>query len=149
MKAITVEKTVQEITGYEADDGTWFRTEEECKKYEDSAFYAAQKAARGCRTNVASAECAFDGFCGCFEDEITVYDIKDAQMMHVVNTYLSHLNRSNKLITPEMIGHKVCVQQYYDDCYTHIYGTRTDMELQFSKLMDKLFVDPAGDGNAH
>ena len=148
MKAITVEKTVQEITGYEADDGTWFRTEEECKKYEASACYAAEKAARECRTKQTSVECAFDGFCGCYEDEIYVYDIHNAHMLQVVNTYLASLNRSNKLIPPEMIGHKVCVQQYYDDTYTSILGTRIDMELRFSKLMDKLFADQAGDGNA-
>lgn len=148
MKAITVEKTVQEITGYEADDGTWFRTKEKCEEYEESALYAAKKAAFECRTNQSNAEFVFGGYCGCYEDEISVYDIKDAKVMHVVNTYLASLDRSNNLIPPEMIGHKVCVKRYCDDTYTHIYGTRTDMELHFSKLMDKLFADPAGDGNA-
>ena len=149
MKAITVEKTVQEITGYEADDGTWFRTEEECKKYEESAFCAAEKAVRECRTKHTTIEYAFDGFaCGCIEDDVCVYDIKDANALLIVNTYLASMSRYNQMIPVEMIGHKVCVQQYYDEDGVTILGTRADLELRFSKLMDKLFADPAGDGNA-
>lgn len=148
MKAITVEKTIQEITGYEADDGTWFRTEEECKKYEASAAFAAEKAAKQCKIKETDADCAFAGYCCCYEDEVSVYDIKDAHALHVVNTYLASLNRSNELIPPEKIGHKVCIQRYYGDDYVFVRGTRIDMELQFSKLMDKLFADSAGDGNA-
>lgn len=37
MKAITNVKTVEEIVGYEACDGTRFTTKEECQKYEDTA----------------------------------------------------------------------------------------------------------------
>ena len=37
MKAITNVKTVEEIVGYEACDGTRFTTKEECQKYENTA----------------------------------------------------------------------------------------------------------------
>lgn len=148
MKAITVEKTIHEITGYEADDGTWFRTEEECRKYEMTAHHAAAKAALALLVNKSSAEYAFSGFCGCFEDDICVYDIKDANALQVVNTYLESLSAKNDMLTSDYVGHKVCVQHYYDDTYAHICGTRIDMELRFSKLMDDLFGVTEGDGNA-
>ena len=141
MKVITVEKTVQEITGYEADDGTWFRTEAECMKYEDSAHHAAKSAANAYRTNQSCLETVCGDLCGCYEDAMEVYDIKDAHALQVVNTYFGSMNSSNPMLLPECIGHKVCIQHYYDDTCIHIHGTRVDMELRFSKMLDDLFKD--------
>lgn len=145
MKAITVEKTIQEITGYEADDGTWFRTEAECKKYEESAHCAAKSAADKYITNRSILEAVIGDLCGCYEDDMEVYDIKDAHALQVVNTYFGSMNPSNRMIPPECIGHKVCIQHYYDDTYINIHGTRVDMELRFSKMLDDLFKDGESD----
>ena len=146
MHPIIEEKIVKEITGYRADDGTWFRTEDQCKQYEESATYAAERAAKEYQTKFADAETVFAGYNGCYEDEISVYDIKDTKALQVVNTYLASLTKSNEMIRPEYIGHKVCVQRYAYDVIACVRGTRAEMESEFSALMDKLFKD--GDDNA-
>lgn len=43
MEIIKVTKTVEEITGYKAFDGTEFKTKEECEKYEETASAVIKK----------------------------------------------------------------------------------------------------------
>ena len=147
MKPIIETKTVEEVTGYLADDGTWFRSKEECSKYEASALYAAERAAFSRRISSAYAEDALRRFCTCLEEVIEVYDIATADDLQIVNTYLRMLEHSSAtpqgLIDPKYIGSKVAVDIWCDRDGFTVWGSREEVEAEFKKCLDKWFTREA------
>jgi len=143
MEAIKVTKTIEEITGYEAFDGTWFREEEECRKYEQSARGVASKAALSKQIGSVYADDAFPAFSICCEDRIVTYDIKTAEDLQIVNTWLNLLP-DKRIIDSKYIGHKVLVDIWIDEDGATIMGTRQEMEEKCKKMLDKLFCEEVG-----
>lgn len=136
---IPVKETKEVVVGYQADDGTRFKTEEECRKYEESFAGAAAKVARLFQRQSMSLESAFGQFCGCCEDDVVLYDVKDMYAMQCINTHLQTLDKHNSVLTPEHIGSKVLVGKSPYDGYAYILGTRQRLEEVFSEMLDHLF----------
>ena len=135
MKKIT--RMVEEVTGYEAADGAFFRSEEECKKYEQSAFCAAQKTAETLKIKEMLMEDAAP-FIGGYEERVVAYDIKTAGDLQVLNTWLDLEDTSCEKVDPKYIGKRVVVQYWVDSGHS-VLGSREDIEATFKKNMDKLF----------
>ena len=112
MKEIKRERKIEEVTGYEAFDGKWFKEKEECEKYERSAYGVIAKEFESLFVGERFAECNIweeYGY-GSEEFEMAVIYIKDANDLHIANKYYElTYNGNNKLIGTEYIGKKVLV----------------------------------------
>ena len=139
MREITKDVVHTEIIGYEANDGTYFKTENACREYEASALAAARNAFN----SIASKSCDgcefHDLFCICYEDDMRVVEIKDATDLQIVNTYLCAKAPKEPLVDPSYIG-KRCLISFmrYDNTHA-VIGTREEMQTEFNKFLDKLF----------
>ena len=165
MKELTRTREVTEVYGYESDDGTYFKTEEECRKYEETARYAIDKAffdlcvrqdEDKSFNGVMFAECGiFENF-GCGSDEwmLVVVEMKSAEDLKIVDMYRkehlheTQLNHPKNMLTKDHIGKRVLVgigQHYegYDAFY--VYGTvdevvekfRNDILMYFDPQIEK------------
>ena len=154
MKAITNVKTVEEIVGYEACDGTRFTTKEECEKYENTATAVIKgrfkklvvKEMEG--MDITSEGCAYVG-AGVEEDWYYALvaikdenDLKAAQMYHALEGF-----NGKHGFDETMIGKKVIVgigtgkypmpeegsKCEYDNSY--VYGTIEDQVKKFEEAI--------------
>ena len=149
MKEIKVTRTVEEITGYEADDGTRFKTEEECKKYENSAHYAIYNQFLKLGVSEPFSECQiFENFgYGSEEYQLIVIDIKDENDLKIANMFAemqvpkpdgSRLDRVR--FGTNRIGQRLLVgigDEYCENCY--IYGTQEEIIEKFKQDIDKYY----------
>lgn len=121
MKKLT--RMVETTYAYEAADGTKFYSEEECLKYEKSAYVVARSAAQTYEVNSVCDPCLFPGVCG-GEDTWVVYRVPNVTALEVINTYLKLRDIHRTIfIDPECVGSEVLVQFYeYDECF-EIHGT--------------------------
>ena len=155
MKAIKNVKTVEEIVGYEACDGTRFTTKEECQKYENTAVAVIKN--RFKKLVIKEMEgsdithCG-DGFVGAGCDEDWYYglveiknedDLKAAQMYHALEG-----SKSGEYGFDEtMIGKRVIVgigsgkyprpeegsKCEYDNSY--VYGTIEEQIKKYEEMI--------------
>lgn len=138
MREITKEVTHTEIIGYEADDGTRFLTEEQCRKYEASAKYTCKRAFEAIAGTCHNGTDYHEVFCIGYEDEMYVVDIKDADILRVINMYLDTLDHACDLIEPDNIGRRVAISIWDHSSYS-VLGTRSEMESEFKSYLDRLF----------
>lgn len=142
MKILEREETIKKVYGYEAKDGTFFKNEDECKKYEEGALCVAAMAADNFKINKQSGwtyhdDCLPIGY----EDDLVVYEIRSAYDLQVLNTYIELANKfghANKVAGPDCIGKKVCVTFYDGDSAVFI-GTKAEMKKKLDKYLDNLF----------
>lgn len=143
MKILEKEEVVKRVYGYESEDGKVFSSEEECRKYEESARFAASSAAEKLVVNSESGYRYHDDlFCIGYEDEVVVYQINTANDLHILNTKLRTLYccSSDKLLGPEYIGEKVCVCYWDGDAFS-VIGTIKSMREVFEKYLVSLFKE--------
>ena len=119
-KTETIEKLVR--TEYIAEDGTIFRSEEECKKYEESALFAISKELKRL-DNKKNGASEYDIYDECSDEYlVTERDIENIRR-YVYLKALSNSSYANKTdvdlpnITP---GHEVIIHWNYeeDSCWT-------------------------------
>ena len=140
MKAIT--KTVEEVIAYEAYDGTRFSSKEECEKYENSAEYAAEKAAFALQTHKSNCADSVLPYIPCCEDEWRVFDIKTAEHLRILNTHIKLRDPDCvHILSPDYIGKQVCIGYAAYNNWMYVVGTRESMEAEFKKSLDYLFRD--------
>lgn len=133
-----LKRTVEEVYGYKAMDGTMFSSEEECKEYEKSALMAAYSNFCDCASESYNGSSFHDQFCIGYEDDVRVVDIKDANILQIVNTYLKSRSRYCDAIPTKYIGTK-CLISLWEDDGCAVIGTRKEMEDVFSELLDGVF----------
>ena len=139
MKANVRTKTIEEIVNYEAFDGCCFDTEEECLKYEQSAFGVAKVNALRLRNKEMTEYSVFE-YTGSDCNNVMVFDIRDADALQIVNTYLHSIsNYCTGLIDPNYIGHTVAV--LFGECedWYCVMGTQEEMLATLTKNITKLF----------
>ena len=132
MKAIT--KTQEIVVGYEAEDGTWFNSEEQCRAYEQTARSVIKTQWQKLGNVFNEHNIPFS-----FEDCVRVIDVKDMNTVVTVNMYGKECCWWDSVISSDMIGKRVAVVTGYDDC--DIYGvyTREELEKKFADVVSKLF----------
>lgn len=158
MKTLTTTKTIEEIIGYEASDGTQFKTKEECEKYENTAAYVITERFKKLvvkeMEGIDITEEA-NAFCLSSIDEDWYYvliEIKNDDDLKVAQMYqkLVGFGSANKGFTTEMIGKRIIVgagegvyprpesgkRCNYEYCY--IWGTIEEQIEKYARTLRKL-----------
>ena len=144
MKEIKRTKTIEEVTGYEAEDGKVFQTEEECKKYEATAKGVIFDRFKQLMIGEPFSECALWEHFGYGGEEfmLAIIDIKNEDDLNAVNMFRKAYGFGDDNVGTEFIGQKVLVNLgycgSYGDCWLY---PRTMLKLmeQFTDDLDKFF----------
>ena len=143
MKTIKQKREIEEITGYEAFDGTMFGDSEQCRQYEKTAKCAIKARFNELVVNKLSEYEAFEGFgCGSEDYNLVVVDIRSEADLQAFNQYSAFVEGTeNRCAKSDVIGHKLLVGIGYcddwDTCY--IYGTFEDVCAKFFAGMNNIF----------
>jgi len=140
MKELKRTITTEETYGFESFDGNYFRTKEECLKYEESAFAVAKKTALTYKVKIVNADFLYKWFCG--EDNIVVYDIPDKEALFFINTYIQLSESCNEPIPTTYIGKRVALFESCYDGYICLMGDAEDLLDEYTKYLTQLFSDP-------
>lgn len=146
MREISVTKEVKEVTGYVADDGTYFRSEEECEKYEQTANAVIKARFHKLFVGDSFQECSiFEDFgYGSEEFEMAVIQLNNEDDVKAANMYInitgSNTNKKDGF-TSDDVGKRILVGFNdvcgYDCLYT--YGTEDELVNHFRNDVDKFF----------
>lgn len=144
MKEIKTTQTIEVVTGYEAMDGTIFRTREECEKYESSAKTAAKAAAWH---YLVGDRGSYDVFKSDDEDRLIVFDIPDMNAYLAIRTWAEHEQVFDlQGFTPDYIGKRTAFHKSWDDIYfCKFYATKEVMLEFYTKEIEDLFSDKVTD----
>ena len=152
MKELKRTVTTESVYGYEANDGTFFSSKEECQKYEQSARFVIRNMAKSMIVRDSDCDSLFGGFN--YEDTIYVWDIKDAEHLRIVNQFLrdcdydyDSVHRTAKL-TPAHIGRRVAVVVNTECDYVYALGSYDEILSNFVGKLNKLFADPTTKADA-
>ena len=134
-----IQKIEYEYT-YIADDGTEFKSEEECKKYEETAKCAVNVMFDKLQKQVCK-DVGQDDWLSAFgfEDDIYAVKIRNANDVDAVNKWIiSHKYSTDQCIGVDAVGTIQLFEVYsYIDEIWHI-GTVEKMKEEFSKFVDSL-----------
>lgn len=108
-KTETIEKLVR--TEYIAEDGTVFRSEEECKKYEESALFAISKELKRLTNGAVSQSKINDNFS--YDDTVEIFNVETEKDLENLKRYL-YLKATKNGATENSIN----------DCFNSIDGKR-------------------------
>ena len=142
MKEITTTKTITEVTGYEAFDGTRFSSRENCVKYEQSAEAAAKQIAEQYKVSSGYADAVLPGIGNWCEEKVWVFRIKDANARQAVATYLRLVDcyaARNNPVTEADIGKDVAYIIGCDEDWFYRLGTEEDIVEMIRRSMTKTF----------
>lgn len=151
MEEIKVTRTVEEVTGYKAFDGTTFKMREECEAYENTAGAVFTKNLMNiCVGKKFFYECDIYeeyGY-GSEEFQYAVVDIKDENDLEIINRFSEFYYKGdcNNYVGKEYIGKRVFINigPNYDLKRSTGYPlnprTKEDMIKAFSDNLDKFFL---------
>lgn len=148
MKEIKRAITIEEVVGYEANDGMWFNSKEECQKYEESAeaaikgmFYGICVKPYGGPTFSDAAIYESYGY-GNEEYYHAIIDIKSEKELKIANMFSEMWAGKYGMKVPnDYIGKRILVDignESYDKVFT-IIGTEDEMVEGFKKTMARFF----------
>ena len=142
-----ITRTIEEVTGYYADDGTFFRDKAECEKYEQTAKMVIFKEFKALMIGEPFPECSIWERFGYGGEEfmLAVIEIKNEADVHTANMY-AESTHNKTVFTSDMIGKRYLVNLGYGcdgDC---AMLPRTEDELidMFKKDINKFFVKESG-----
>jgi len=141
MKEIVKERVIKEVTGYEATDGTMFKTKEECEKYENSSLAAIRGMFRNLMVDEPFPECSIyeDFGYGSEEYFFCVVDIKDEEDLKVALMYQNEVAPNSAIqFNPTMIGKRILVGIGDWERGTEWYGNLCSIQGEIPDLMKKL-----------
>ena len=138
MREQKITRTIEEVNGYIADDGNWFRTKEECMKYEESAKVVAFNMAK-------EKMIAKSSIYGLLEEgdedyDVEIYNVDSINTVELINRYIYLYTYDKKadLIPTDMIGKQIIICWNYDrDCCWY-QGTIDDVLNGIKKRYDYL-----------
>lgn len=122
----TIEKLVR--TEYIAEDGTIFRSEEECKKYEESALFAISKELKRL-DNKKNGASEYDIYGECSEEcLVEIFNAETERDIENIRRYVylkalsnsSYVNKADVDLPNITSGHEVIIHWNYDcdSCWT-------------------------------
>lgn len=123
-------KTIEELvrTEYIAEDGTVFRSEEECKKYEESALFAISKELKRL-DNKKNGASEYDIYDGCSDEYLVeIFNAETERDIENIRRYVylkalsksSYVDKSDVDLPNITSGHEVIIHWNYDEicCWT-------------------------------
>lgn len=134
---------IEENVLWKAYDGKTFTSEEECKKYEETAESVIKKAFMKLVVGNIVPECDIWANYGYGSEEfmMAIIDIKDANDLMIANKYLD-FRKADELIDSKYIGKRIMVNLgyfYEDNIYKVNPRTMEEVIEQFTKDMAKIF----------
>ena len=142
MKKNEIKRTIEEVVRVEyiAEDGTTFRDEAECRKYEESALFAISRKLKKLNGKWASQYDLIEQ--GCEEDELEIFDVQTDEDLDNLRRYLylKALNngasdksikdaftsddgrRKDFVFDSVTIGHEVLIFWSYENDWFWVYG---------------------------
>lgn len=142
MRANEVKETREVVvrTEYIAEDGTVFRSEEECEKYEESALFAISKELKRLTKDNTSQSEINDNFS--YDDTVEIFDVQTERDLENLRRYLylkarnngaseSSVNdcfkstdgkRNNYVFSNVTYGHEVMIFWDYEEQWFWVYG---------------------------
>ena len=140
MRENRITRTIEEVNGYYAEDGQWFKDKAECEKYEQSAKMVLYGMLKDNRIGITNAYALFEN--GCEDDPVEIYNIDSEITRERLNRYIILETRYNQnLITADMIGETIILQWGYDKEYCYCHGTIEDVLNDIKERYDKV-VNP-------
>lgn len=135
----TIEKLVR--TEYIAEDGTIFRSEEECKKYEESALFAVNKELKRMGNKNYLSYYDINDDCSC-DEKVEIFDIQTERDLENLRRYLYLVLKKNGASDDAVnecfkskdgkreefvfenvtIGHEVMIFWNYDEDWFWVYN---------------------------
>lgn len=146
MKEIKQSRIIEEVTGYEAFDGTVFKTEDECIKYEETAEAVITKrffshVVKGNKHNSVVDPWGTIILHGYEEDLDVLYDVKDDEAIKDFEMYVQLKEYYNKdQDISKYKGEIILVALYIggeERCF--IEGTEEELIEDFTKFVKKTF----------
>ena len=134
-------KTIEEVTGYIADDGTFFTTKEECQNYEKSAKVVVYNMVKEKMIAETSEYEIFD--IGCEDHIIEVFLVDSVETMELLNryTYLySYTKPEKNYITEEMIGKEIMMTWGYVRDYVYNIGSIGDFLVDCRRRFENIIA---------
>ena len=88
MRTNEIKRTVEEVVRVEyiAEDGTVFRSEEECKKYEESALFAISKELKRLETKKYASHNDINDSC-CDDARVEIFDVQTEKDLENLRRY--------------------------------------------------------------
>lgn len=141
MKEIKTTRTIEEITGYEAFDGTWFSKAETCKEYESSAICAAKAAAWHYFVDEKGDYDLFNND----SDVMATFDVPDVKAYEVIRHWmeLDHVWNA-KDFTPDYVGKRIGLlsNEYDNDYYFSKHVATKEAAIEYyMKSIEAMFAD--------
>lgn len=130
------------ITKYKANNGRIFDTQAECEQYEKELFGKFNN--KYIDTKLDLSYLVYGGTnCGCGDDVLFVFDIKNHEDVEVLKNYLTayqaDYGNGHDKVTDEYIGHKVLVGKYSYEDGAYLIGTKEEVLKNYSKTLDEIF----------
>lgn len=140
MKELTKEVVTREVTGYEAFDGKFFKSKEECEKYEKSAKGVAAAGAMEYKIGDGCESDLYDN--ACYDNGVEIFDVKNSDILFKLNMYISlQTNDPSYVISDKFIGEKVIIIWGYDRdwcCWYTLDKMIDDMKKGFEKMIERM-----------
>lgn len=145
MEVIKRTITTEEITGYKAIDGAWFKTEDQCRAYEESAKIVAYKMIKPYIVGETNAYNIYEGE-GSEEDHIDIIFIKDAEVLRLLNQYRILCARDVSIIGEDEIGKTIMIGWDYEGTWSWNMGTIDDLLDKIRKNYEGSLNEEEGQG---
>lgn len=142
MKKNEIKRTIEEVVRVEyiAEDGTTFRDEEECRKYEESALFAINKKLKRLNSKPVSHYSLNES--SSEEEDLEIFDVQTAEDLENLRRYLylkmtanrasedsikscftsENGARANFVFDGVTVGHEVLIFWSYDQDWFWVYG---------------------------
>ena len=129
MKELTREIKTTEVYGYKAEDGTYFNTKEECKKYEESAKLVCYGKAKQYLIG-ESTEYGITEF-GCDDIHVDIYTVPDMEAAKIIEQYivLETGSKDDVGTVTSRIGKEIILFWNYDKDYVWVTTLEEYLEV--------------------
>lgn len=172
MKVNEVKETREVVvrTEFVAEDGQVFRSEEECKKYEESALFAISKELKRLETKKYVSHNDINDSC-CDDERVEIFDIQTEKDLENLRRYLyltlkkhgasdstvkkcftsEDGKRKNHVFDSVTIGHEVLIFWNYDNDWLWVYndGSINGYCEFFRERITKLITPETKEKNAN
>ena len=145
MKEIKTTRTIEEVTGYEAFDGTRFGEREECKKYEESAEGVLKARVQQYKIGETTIYGLLDE--GCDDCGVDIYSVPDADVAQALSQYISVVTREKPILLDEYVGKEIIIFWSYDHDYAWIRsidGIIEGIRNNYQKAIDYITKEKEG-----
>lgn len=117
MKKITETKTIEEVVGYMAFDGTTFKDSEECKTYENSAEGIIKARAKQYLIGETTVYGLMDE--GSDENSVEIYTVPDEKAANAIAQLINYMTNEPIVLDTE-IGKEIILRWTFDKDYVCI-----------------------------